>query len=152
MGQRCVRCGSENAEGARFCSRCGQPFEGPPSAAAPTAPPVGVLPGNVQHFRTAFTQQEASGNTFVDFLLFRRMIIPVLIRVLFILILIGAVVTALVFLVQGNIGGALGALILVPLVARLYGELLILLFVMNDSLTDIRGMLTELRERSREGL
>jgi UPF0716 family protein affecting phage T7 exclusion len=78
------------------------------------------------------------------------MIIPVLIRVLFILILVGAVITALVLLVQGNVGGALGALILVPVVARLYGELLILLFVMNDSLTDIRATVAELRDRTRE--
>lgn len=149
MGQTCARCGHENGDGARFCSQCGGTLGAPPPA-APIAPPAGVLPGNVQQFRTAFTRREASGNTFIDFLLFRRMIIPVLIRVLFILILVGAVITALVLLVQGNVGGALGALILLPLVARLYSELLILLFVMNDSMADMRVMMAEMRDRTRE--
>ena len=84
-----------------------------------------------------------------DFLTFRRMITPVLIQVVYWILTVVVVVVGLNLLRGGGqtartigFGPAqrvLGLLILVigPLVVRVYAELLILFFRMNETLTEI---------------
>jgi len=83
-----------------------------------------------------------------DFLKFRKMITPIIIQVLFWVGVVGAVITALVVMAMsfGSSGGGaaqfLGGLIMLvlgPVVVRIYCELLILFFRMNETLTDIKN-------------
>jgi hypothetical protein len=95
---------------------------------------------------------ESSGG-FKDLLMFRRMIAPTIIMVVFWMSVIGvclgglgALVAGMVFIggPMGIIGGLVGLIIGVPLsllVIRLYAELAILLFRMNETLTDIKNLL-----------
>ncbi len=91
-----------------------------------------------------------------DFLTFRRMITPALIQIAFWLGVVGCVVVGLGMIVTAP--GAspswtesksqavaaqrltgLAVLVVGPIVVRIYSELLVLLFRMNESLTDIRN-------------
>lgn len=83
-----------------------------------------------------------------DFWAFRTMVAPVIIRVIF---WVGSVIFILIGLaiVLGGIhprpGGALGAglgfIILGPIVVRIYCELLIVFFRINETLTEIKHAL-----------
>jgi hypothetical protein len=130
---------------AHFCSNCGAARAGASSGQS------SVLPSNARRFELFELSQEQTGHSWVDFLMFRRMIIPILIRILFVVALVVCVVGFLVNLIESNIGAALGFLIIGPLVARIYSELIILLFVINDTLSDLHRTVAELRdiERSR---
>ena len=87
-----------------------------------------------------------------DFIKFRKMITPAIIQVLF---WVGAVMSVLVGLVAmassfGRYGGGaavfLGGffiIILGPVVVRIYCELLILFFRMNETLTEIKNGLAK---------
>ncbi len=85
-----------------------------------------------------------------DFLSFKRMITPILIQVVFWLAVIFIILGGLLMIVLGVLqlgrdatGGAvtmIGGLALMvfgPLVARIYAEILIVIFRMNETLTDI---------------
>ena len=143
----CARCGRELAVDAHFCSDCGTPRAG----YAPTPTSTSVLPSNAQRFDILHVNPEQTGHSWIDFLMFRRMIIPILIRILFVVAVVFCVIGFLVNVVQSNIGAALAILIVGPLVARIYCELIILLFVINDTLADMHRTMAELRdiERSR---
>ena len=143
----CPRCGREQPEAAHFCANCGAPRGG-------GIPQGGqVLPANTRHFDVLESVgQEQSGNGWVDFLMFRRMIIPILIRILFVIALIVCAIGFVVSLVQREYGAALAWLIGGPLAARLYGELFILLFVMNDTFSDMRRILADIRNLERASL
>ncbi|HEY47242.1 MAG: hypothetical protein AMJ88_00365 [Anaerolineae bacterium SM23_ 63] len=83
-----------------------------------------------------------------DYLTFRKMITPIIIQVVF---WIGAVIIALYALLQifrgatSNYGGGtlvlagLVTLLLGPLFWRIFCELLIVIFRINDTLTEIKG-------------
>lgn len=87
-----------------------------------------------------------------DFIKFRKMITPAIIQVLF---WVGAVVSVLAGLVTmatsfGRYGrgavtflGGLFMIILGPVVVRIYCELLILFFRMNETLTEIKNGLAK---------
>jgi len=87
-----------------------------------------------------------------DFIKFRKMITPAIIQVLF---WVGAVVSVLVGLITmatsfGRYGGGaatfLGGLFMIilgPVVVRIYCELLILFFRMNETLTEIKNGLAK---------
>ncbi len=141
----CSHCGRPIAADTQFCPDCGTARSG--------ARPAGgqVLPSNARRFSLfeVGVGQEQSGNAVIDFLMFRRMIIPVLIRVMFVVALVVCVIGFLVSLVTGNLGTALLFLIAGPFVARIYSELVILLFVMNDTFSDMRRILSEIREFQR---
>jgi hypothetical protein len=94
-----------------------------------------------------------------DFLTFRRMVTPIIIQILFWLGVIVCVVAGLVMMVSAPTAspswgqtkeqaaglqmlGGLALLVLGPLACRVYSELLILLFRMNETLTDIKNGLT----------
>jgi len=83
-----------------------------------------------------------------DFLKFRKMITPVIIQVLFWVGVVGTVIAALVVMAMsfGSSGGGaaqfLGGLVMLvlgPVVVRIYCELLILFFRINETLTDIKN-------------
>lgn len=93
-----------------------------------------------------------------SFLSFERMITPVIIKFLFWIGLIASVITGVIVffggiisgISEGEIGTVLLSLIGGPaviflgaLVARLYSELLILAFRINETLTDIKKLLAE---------
>ena len=97
-----------------------------------------------------------------SFLSFERMITPIIIKILFWIGLIGSLVGGIaVFfsaviggiadgrpgpIILGLLGGLLGGaitMVLGILVTRIYAELLILVFRINETLTDIKTLLQE---------
>jgi len=87
-----------------------------------------------------------------DFLNFRKMITPTIIKVLFWIGVAACVIGALVMMVGsfGRYGGGAGQflggllfLVLGPIGVRIYCELLILLFRMNDTLIEIKDELAK---------
>ncbi|NIW45548.1 MAG: DUF4282 domain-containing protein [candidate division Zixibacteria bacterium] len=93
---------------------------------------------------------------FKNFLNFERMVTPVIIKILFFIGLILVAITSIGIFFSGIIGGfgdggflsiLVGLIggpltfILGALMVRIYSELLILLFRMNESLTDIKELL-----------
>ncbi|HFC10208.1 MAG TPA: DUF4282 domain-containing protein [Chloroflexi bacterium] len=96
-----------------------------------------------------------------DFLAFRRMVTPIIIQVIFWIGVVGVILGGIVGffsmlitgISQGEAMSILGALIGVPLMTivglllvRLYTELLIVIFRINDTLTDIKNLLEERRQ------
>ena len=86
---------------------------------------------------------------FDDFLHFRKMITPVIIQAVFWIASGAAVIFGFIGVISGlssSYGGGaqvfIGLLTMAigPLVARIYCELLILFFRMNETLTDIRNL------------
>lgn len=143
----CARCGRALTADAQFCPTCGTPRGSAGARASGT-----VLPSNARLFDLFENSQAQTGNAWIDFLMFRRMMIPILIRILFIVVLLVCAIGFLVSLLTLQWGAALAFLIVGPLVARIYGELIILLFVMNDTLTDIRRTMLEVRDIERSKL
>jgi zinc ribbon protein len=143
----CARCGRALAADAQFCSTCGAAVGGGGVTQAASR----VLPSNARLFDLFENSQTQTGTSWIDFLMFRRMMIPILIRILFIVALVVCVIGFLVSLLTLQWGAALAFLIVGPLVARIYSELIILLFVMNDTLSDLLRTIGEVRdiERSR---
>jgi len=93
-----------------------------------------------------------------SFFSFERMVTPVIIKVLFWIGMIASIITGLVIFFGGIISGISNsefgtivgaffggplAMILGILVARIYCELLILFFRINETLTDIKKILIE---------
>ena len=87
-----------------------------------------------------------------DFLSFRKMITPIIIQVLFWVGASGMVIASLVTMVSSlsrygsGIGGFFGGLLMLvigPVMVRVYCELLILLFRMNETLTEIKNSLAK---------
>ena len=87
-----------------------------------------------------------------DFLKFRKMITPAIIQVLFWVGVAGSVIAGLVIMgtsfnsYYGGVGvflAGLLTLLLGPVVVRIYCELLILFFRMNETLTEIKDNLAE---------
>jgi hypothetical protein len=75
-----------------------------------------------------------------DFLTFRRMITPLLIQIVFWLGILAIIGAGLVAILGDDPRIALGGVLLLlfgPIVLRVYCELLILTFRMNETLTDI---------------
>ena len=76
-----------------------------------------------------------------DFLRFEAMITPVLIQVLFWLAVVACLVIGGLALAYGDerdLGLGLGLIILGPILARIYAEILIVIFRINDHLRQIR--------------
>ena len=75
-----------------------------------------------------------------DFLAFRKMITPLVIQILFWLGVVVTVIMGLITLVTADGFAKLRGLVMIvvgPLAVRIYCEILIVLFRMNESLTDI---------------
>jgi hypothetical protein len=79
-------------------------------------------------------------NDFKDFLKFKRMITPIIIQILFWVGVALCVFSGLFAMVQGELGSFLGGIVVLivgPIVVRIYCEILILFFRMNETLTEI---------------
>ena len=85
-----------------------------------------------------------------DFLKFKKMITPFIIQILFWISVAGSIIMGLIFIIQGataRSGGGrmvfIGILyvLLGPLVARIYCELLIVIFSINNTLTEVKNIL-----------
>jgi hypothetical protein len=80
-----------------------------------------------------------------DFLSFRRMITPVIIQIIFWLYVAFFVIGGFVVMFSGSRGSGvlpgIGMVLLGPVVARIFCEILIIMFRMNETLTDIRAAL-----------
>jgi hypothetical protein len=72
-----------------------------------------------------------------EYLTFRRMITPVFIQVIFWIAVVFIVIGGLVALADGQAGGIL-IILLGPLAARIYAEILIVIFRINDNVAAIR--------------
>jgi uncharacterized membrane protein len=87
-----------------------------------------------------------------DFWNFKKMITPIIIPILFWIGTIVCIIAGIVFMVLGATGYSnsdsgemvllgIGYLVFGPIVVRIYCELLIILFSINDTLTDIKKQL-----------
>lgn len=74
-----------------------------------------------------------------DFLNFKKMITPMVIKILFWVGVVSCVLTGLGMIFSLEIGKGLVVLLLGPVAVRIYCELLILLFSINDTLTDLKN-------------
>ncbi|HUF76281.1 MAG TPA: DUF4282 domain-containing protein [Longimicrobiales bacterium] len=78
-----------------------------------------------------------------ELLSFRRMITPVIIQVIFWILIVIVVISGLALVVGGDTGGqqffGLVYLVVGPLIVRVYCELLIVIFRMNETLTRIES-------------
>ena len=144
----------------------GSPFEGFFEAArestttpASGTPPVATkapsgeqpLPPTPTATREATEIRRGGGNSLVDFLLFRSMIVPYLIQILFwlgvaVCVLTGILTMLSAFVVEGRskvvpVLTGLAWLIAGPVGVRIYCELLMVLFRIYDTLRDIRDRL-----------
>ena len=80
--------------------------------------------------------------TLIEYLSFKRMVTPILIQVVYWIFTVVVVIGGLVLLFTGNgderwLGLAL--LILGPIGVRLYAEIFMVVFRINETLTDIRN-------------
>jgi len=73
-----------------------------------------------------------------DYLAFRRMITPVVIQIIFWLAVLGVVIAGIVAISRGRTGAGLALVILGPLGVRIYAEILIVIFRINDDVFAIR--------------
>ena len=89
---------------------------------------------------------------FKEILSFKKMITPVIIQILFWIGIAGVVISALVVMgtslgrYGSGVGGFFGGLVFLvvgPVLVRVYFELLIILFRMNDTLNEIRDSLAK---------
>jgi hypothetical protein len=85
-----------------------------------------------------------------DFLKFKKMLTPIIIQIIFWIGVVGSIIFGLITMVQGAAssfgGGAMvfSGLIMIffgPILTRIYCELLIVIFSINDSLTEIKNQL-----------
>jgi hypothetical protein len=72
-----------------------------------------------------------------EFMSFKRMITPTIIRVLFWIVAGISVIAGLVSIAAGEVWAGAGIALVGPLLARVYCELLILFFRMNETLNEI---------------
>ena len=73
-----------------------------------------------------------------EFFRFETMLTPVLIQILFWVAIVFCVVGGIVGLVHGAVGRGIALIILGPIAARIYAEILIVLFRINDHLRQIQ--------------
>ena len=73
-----------------------------------------------------------------EYLSFRRMITPVFIQVIFCIFVAVAVIGGLIVMVGDSFIGGLALIIFGPLLARIYAEILIVIFRINDNVAAIR--------------
>lgn len=75
----------------------------------------------------------------LDFLLFRRMLTPLLIQIFFWIGVVLCVVSGMVNLFHHAIMHGLQILLLGPIIVRIFCEFIILFFRMNETLTDLKN-------------
>jgi hypothetical protein len=97
------------------------------------------LPASASSLREEYDSEGPSA--FFDFLVFRRMVVPILIQILFWVGFAVCIVGGVVLL--GTREPLMGLLLVFigPVMVRMYCELLIVIFRMNETLTDIKNEL-----------
>lgn len=86
-------------------------------------------------------KEEEEEEKMEDFLKFKKMITPALIRVLFWLGVAGAILAGFIGLVAGQYLAGILMILLGPIAVRIYCEVMILFFVINDTLTEIKNLI-----------
>ena len=100
----------------------------------------GDYEGTARRSRFALSRsRDATEAALGDYLTFRRMITPVFIQIIFWIAVIGIVIAGLVQISNGKTAAGILLLLLGPLGVRIYAEILIVIFRMNESLLDIRN-------------
>ena len=74
-----------------------------------------------------------------DYLSFRRMITPVFIQAIFWIAVVVLVIAGVVRLADGDVGAGIFLLVVGPLLARIYAEILLVVFRINENVAAIRG-------------
>ena len=74
-----------------------------------------------------------------DYLTFKKMITPILIQVLFWVGVVGCILSGLFAMFSGQFLYGLLIILVGPIFVRLYCELIIVIFSINDSLTQIKN-------------
>ncbi len=85
-----------------------------------------------------------------DFMSFKRMITPIIIQVLFWLLVAAVIIAGVVTILQGDqplLGVAL--IIVGPVVVRIYAEILMVLFRINETLTEVGDTLRSIENNTR---
>ena len=90
-----------------------------------------------------------------NFLKFKKMVTPIIIQILFWIGLVTCVIVGIVDITVGvtsHSGGTtvlkgIGWLVLVPIGVRIYCEILIVIFSINNTLTDLKNLLKHQREQ-----
>ncbi len=92
-----------------------------------------------------------------DFMAFRWMLTPVLIQVMFVVGSLAAIAAGLVVVGHGaahhhsgQVGAGIALVLLGPIAVRLYAELLIVVFRINDSLSDLLSLAARTAEREHD--
>jgi hypothetical protein len=92
-----------------------------------------------------------------DFMAFRWMLTPVLIQIMFVLGSLAAIAIGFVAIghgathhQSGQVGAGVALILFGPIVVRLYAEVLIVVFRINDSLSDIRSLAVWTAEREHQ--
>jgi len=73
-----------------------------------------------------------------DYLSFRKMITPVFIQVIFWIVIAVIVIAGIAQMANDAVGAGLLTLIIGPLIARIYAEILLVIFRINDNVAAIR--------------
>lgn len=153
MSVTCQHCGAAVSEDSLFCDNCGRPLPskaatGGQSGQSPPPPPPWPGASGGQGAPRPLYQEHTGGMR--DFLSFRKMITPIIIQIIFWLGVGFCLLGGLIMIVHGatvNFGGGaqvLGGLLLFffgPIGVRIYCELLIIFFRMNETLIDIKHLL-----------
>jgi len=79
---------------------------------------------------------------FMEYLKFNKMVTPVIIQVLFWLFTVVVVVGGLGSLSQGEAVGGIVMILLGPVIVRIYAELLLVIFKINDAVQSIASKTT----------
>jgi hypothetical protein len=74
-----------------------------------------------------------------DFLMFRKMVTPILVQIVFWVAVIGAILTGLYYLVSDEYLMGLAIIILGPFVARVSAEMLLVTFKIHEAVADIKN-------------
>jgi hypothetical protein len=74
-----------------------------------------------------------------EYLTFRRMITPVIIQAIFWIAVAVLVIGGIVKIADGSVGQGLFLVIVAPLLARIYAEILLVVFKINENVAAIRG-------------
>lgn len=80
-----------------------------------------------------------------DYFLFKRMLIPFLVQILFWLGVVTAIVAGIMDMSQGSWIYGILTILLGPIVVRMICEYIVVLFEINDTLTDIKELMTQKR-------
>jgi hypothetical protein len=82
-----------------------------------------------------------------DFLLFRRMLVPFLVQMVFWLGLLACVTMGVADIYKGFILRGIGTIIVGPILVRMTCEYIVVLFRMNETLTEIKHSLATFEDR-----